>query len=176
VSNGVPAEGVANSAESAEKVNACVEDRVAHGAAAHLARVECELGQERLIEALRAATAALAAAIQDHDDSVITVARVHVESLMKRIPHVRFSVPDGIDSVEIRFDGRPVQAASLSRTFSVNPGSHRVSARGVRDGKPVAWESSLEIAERSCVALVPFEASAPGRCDASGGTLRSSRE
>jgi hypothetical protein len=168
-----PAEtGGANSPEAAERVLACVDDRVAQGAERRLARIECEMGQERLIEALRAATAALATAIQEHDEGGIVVSRAHVESLMKRIPHVRFAVPDGVDAVEIEFDGRPVQAANFARTFSVNPGQHRVAARGLRDGRPIAWQSSLDIAERSCISLVPFDARSPAHCDAHRSNVR----
>ena len=116
-----------------------------HDAASVDARIggtTCLAERGRLVDALKVARVALADAVLAGDDARMSRARAGVESLLDRLPHVRFAAEGTLPAdLEIRFDGRPVPAAALSTgQWSVDPGPHTLllsrTVRGARLDKP----------------------------------------
>lgn len=102
----------------------------------------------RLVDALRSSRDALALAIASRDAGAVEDARLLVEDLLKRIPHVTFSSPNpAVERLQVEFDHRAVPIDSLSKTFSVDPGSHLVEAYGELENRSYRYEETIELAE-----------------------------
>ena len=109
----------------------------------------------RLVDALRSGRDALALAIAAGDAGPIQTARVVVEDLLKRIPHVTFSAPNpAVTELRVAFDNRPVPVDSLSKTFSVDPGKHEVEAHGIREGRDYSYYETIDLPEGNEVTTV----------------------
>jgi hypothetical protein len=55
---------------------------------------------------------------------------------------VIFEAPVNVEALSVTFDGASVPVASMTtRAFTIEPGDHVVVARGMRDGKEVAYEA-----------------------------------
>ena len=72
-----------------------------------------------MIDALRDVQKALELGIRKRDIAVMKAARVRVQDLLARIPHVTFVAPPGTDDIEITFDERAVPKESFAKKFSV---------------------------------------------------------
>lgn len=140
-------------ADQAGRLESCIEKNRASLALEEQARTRLHLASclarnGKLIDALRDAQKALEAGIQKRDTAVMRVARIRVKELIERIPHVTFSAPGGVKDLEVTFDERPVPTQSLSKKFSVDPGTHTVKATGTVNGFPASFEEEVELKER----------------------------
>lgn len=80
----------------------------------------------RLVGALELARGSLADAVSTHDVEHMPRAREQVESLLQRLPHVRFvATPSLGASAAVRFDGRPVPSSGGDGGWSVDPGDRK---------------------------------------------------
>jgi hypothetical protein len=59
--------------------------------------------------------------------------------------HVTFVRPEGFEDLDVRFDDRPVPSDGMTRSYTVDPGDHRVTAQGIRDGKVFRYEGSVHL-------------------------------
>lgn len=107
----------------------------------------CEARSEHLLDALQDAQKALEDGIRKRDPAVTKIARERVEQLLRRIPHVTFTVPQGVDNLVVTFDDRPVPINALTRRFSIDPGEHTVHAEGTQNGIPLAVDNKYTVGE-----------------------------
>jgi hypothetical protein len=107
----------------------------------------CEARSEHLLDALQDAQKALEDGIKKRDAAVTKIARERVEQLLRRIPHVTFTIPQGVDNLVVTFDERPVPINALTRRFSIDPGDHAVHAEGTQNGIPLALDEKYTVGE-----------------------------
>jgi hypothetical protein len=107
----------------------------------------CEARSTKLLDALRDAQKALEDGIRRRDPAVTRAAQDRVEQLLRRIPHVTFVPPAGVDNLIVAFDERPVPINALSKRFSIDPGEHSVHAEGTQNGIPLAFDDKYTVAE-----------------------------
>jgi hypothetical protein len=117
----------------------------------HLSSCEARAGQ--LLDALEDAKKALEDGIQKRDQAVMKIARERVEQLLRRIPHVTFQAPAGVDNLEVTFDDRQVPTAALAKRFSVDPGDHSVHAQGIQGGIPLEMSTKVTVVEGQLVTI-----------------------
>jgi hypothetical protein len=111
----------------------------------HLSSCEARIGW--LLDALSDARKALEEAIRERDPQATHAARDRVELLMRRVPHVTFQPPAGVDHLLVTFDSRPVPSEALTKRFSIDPGEHVVHAEGSQAGIPVYFEDRYTVGE-----------------------------
>lgn len=107
----------------------------------------CEARSEHLLDALQDAQKALEDGMRRRDAAVAKVSRERVEQLLRRIPHVTFTVPQGIDNLVVTFDERPVPINALTKRFSIDPGDHAVHAEGTQNGIPLSLDEKYTVGE-----------------------------
>ena len=108
----------------------------------------CERRSGKLIDALRDAQKALESGIQKKDVAVMKAARMRVQDLLLRIPHVTFQAPPGATDLHVSFDERDVPNEALTKKFSVDPGKHTVHAEGtLNGGVPLTFDQDYEVKE-----------------------------
>ena len=108
----------------------------------------CERRSGKLIDALRDAQKALESGIQKKDVAVMKAARIRVQDLLLRIPHVTFQAPAGATDLQVTFDERDVPTESLTKKFSVDPGKHTVHAEGtLNGGVPLSFDQEYTVNE-----------------------------
>lgn len=166
---GVPSHGASltaasvSPAASAVATSARVDGLAAAGGDAHdEAATDARIGgatklaeDGRLVAALQVARVALADSVLLGDEARMSRARAGVESLLERLPHVRFVAEGTLPSdLEVRFDGRVVPGAGLEvGQWSVDPGSHvLVLSRTVR-GARVEKRAEISVPEATTVAV-----------------------
>jgi hypothetical protein len=120
----------------------------------HLASCEARAGH--LVDALKDAEKSLEVGLTKKDASVMKIARVRVQELLKRIPHITFDAPTSVKDIRVTFDDRAVPTEALTKKFSVDPGKHKVVAEGTVNGFTSTYEEELDIKDRD---------SAPGQQD-----------
>lgn len=114
----------------------------------------CERRSGKLIDALRDAQKALEVGIQKKDVAVMKAARIRVTDLLSRIPHVTFQTPPGASDLQVTFDEREVPNESLTKKFSVDPGTHAVHAEGtLNGGVPLTFDQQYEVKEGELVTI-----------------------
>jgi hypothetical protein len=128
----------------------------------HLHLSSCEARAGRLLDALSDARKALEGGIREHDGAATHTARDKLEALLRRIPHVTFRAPAGIDHLMVTFDDRSVPIDSLTKRFSVDPGEHVVRAEGTQGGVPVYFEDKVTASEGQ-LTTVPIVMSSPAQ-------------
>jgi hypothetical protein len=107
----------------------------------------CEARSGHLLDALQDAQKALEDGIRKRDAAVTKVSRERVEQLLRRIPHVTFVAPQGVDDLVVTFDERPVPINALTRRFSIDPGEHAVHAEGTQNGIPLSVDEKYTVGE-----------------------------
>ncbi len=108
----------------------------------------CERRSGKLIDALRDAQKALESGIQKKDVAVMKAARIRVQDLLQRIPHVTFQPPPNSTDLTVSFDERDVPAESLTKKFSIDPGKHTVHAEGtLNGGVPLSFDQAYQVKE-----------------------------
>jgi hypothetical protein len=107
----------------------------------------CEARSAHLLDGLRDAQKALEDGIRKRDPLVMKAARERVEGLLRRVPHVTFVPPVGIEGLQVTFDDRAVPAEALSKRFSIDPGDHKVHAEGTQNGIPLTLDASYQVGE-----------------------------
>ena len=108
----------------------------------------CERRSGKLIDALRDAQKALEAGISKKDVAVMKAARMRVQDLLLRIPHVTFQAPPGATDLHVTFDERDVPTEALTKKFSVDIGKHTVHAEGtLNGGVPLTFDQEYDIKE-----------------------------
>jgi len=108
----------------------------------------CERRSGKLIDALRDAQKALESGIAKRDVAVMKAARVRVQDLLQRIPHVTFQAPPGSTDLHVTFDEREVPSEALTKKFSVDPGKHTVHAEGtLNGGVPLTFDQEYTVNE-----------------------------
>jgi hypothetical protein len=136
----------------------------------HLA--SCERRSGKLIDALRDAQKALETGIQKRDVAVMKAARNRVQDLLGRIPHVTFDPPGGATELNVTFDERQVPTESLTKKFSVDPGTHKVHAEGsLNGGVPLSYDEDIEVKEGE-LKTIKISLSAPPSEYLTAGQLR----
>jgi hypothetical protein len=115
------------------------------GTRLHLGSCEARMG--KMLDALSDAQKALQDGIKKRDGAVTRAARERVEALLRRVPHVTFQPPLGIDDLEVTFDDRPVPVEALTKRFSIDPGEHTVHAEGTQAGIPLTFDGKYTVAE-----------------------------
>ncbi len=116
----------------------------------------CEAKSGHLLDALNDARRALEDGIREKDTALTRVARDQVELLLRRVPHVTFRPPSGVEHLTVTFDDRPVPTDSLTKRFSIDPGEHVVRAQGVQAGQggiPLSFEDKYTVAEGQLLAV-----------------------
>jgi hypothetical protein len=113
----------------------------------------CEARAGHLLDALNDARKALESGIRERDSAATRTARDKVEALLRRIPHLTFRPPAGIDHLMVTFDDRSVPIESLTRRFSIDPGEHVVRAEGTQAGVPLYFEDKVTVAEGQLVTV-----------------------
>jgi len=117
----------------------------------HLA--SCEARSAKLVDALKDAQKALEVGIQKRDAGVMKIARTRVKELLDRIPHVTFVPLPGVPDLSVKFDDRPVPVEALTKKFSVDPGKHKVYAKGTVNGFQSTYEEEYDVKERDFVTI-----------------------
>jgi len=107
----------------------------------------CEARSGHLLDALQDAQKALEDGIRKRDAAVTKVSRERVEQLLRRIPHVTFTLPQGVDNLVVTFDERPVPINALTKRFSIDPGEHAVHAEGTQNGIPLSIDEKYTVGE-----------------------------
>ena len=107
----------------------------------------CEARTGHLLDALRDAQKALEDGIHKRDPAVMKAARERVEGLLRRVPHVTFQLPVGVENLVVTFDDRAVPVAALSKHFSIDPGDHKLHAEGTQSGIPLALDATYQVGE-----------------------------
>jgi hypothetical protein len=107
----------------------------------------CEARSGHLLDALQDAQKALEDGIRKRDAAVAKVSRERVEQLLRRIPHVTFTMPQGVDNLVVTFDDRPVPINALTRRFSIDPGEHTVHAEATQNGIPLSLDEKYTVGE-----------------------------
>ena len=107
----------------------------------------CEARTGHLLDALRDAQKALEDGIRKRDAAVTKVSRERVEQLLRRIPHVTFVPPQGVDDLVVTFDERSVPTNALTKRFSIDPGDHTVHAEATQNGIPLAVDEKYTVGE-----------------------------
>lgn len=107
-----------------------------------------ELDREgKPVEAARLLAAMLEAARATHDaDPEIDRARIASNHALARVAKVRFDVPKDAFDLQLEVDGRPVVRASEGKTYSIDPGPHRVVASAVRGAVRVGLDETFVVA------------------------------
>lgn len=119
----------------------------------HLSSCQYRSGKHK--EALREAQKALDMGIARKDAALMKVARERVKQLIELMPHVTFRAPEsGVSGLEVTFDGREVPTESLSKQFSVDPGTHTVTATGNVDGSRYVFEETRTIKEKELAEFI----------------------
>ena len=118
----------------------------------HLSSCQYRSGKHK--EALREAQKALDMGIARKDSALMKVARERVKQLIELMPHVTFRAPKGVTELEVTFDGREVPSESLSKKFSVDPGTHTVTAKGTVNGFPSEFEETVEVKEKDLAEVI----------------------
>jgi len=111
----------------------------------HLSSCEAKLG--RLLDALVDAQKSLEVGVKQRDGTLTRAARERVETLLRRVPHITFQPPLGVDDLEVTFDDRPVPVDTLTKRFSIDPGEHTVHAEGTQAGIPLTFDETYTVAE-----------------------------
>lgn len=111
----------------------------------HLA--ECETNLGKLVDALRDNAKALEGARAKNDTASAKLIQERVKSLLPRLAHVKFERPDGVLSLQILFDERPIPEARLSESFTIDPGAHTIHAEGMFRGARVTSDETFEVQE-----------------------------
>jgi hypothetical protein len=107
----------------------------------------CESRSAHLLDALQDAQKALEDGMRKKDTAVMKTARERVEMLSRRIPHVTFQPPLGVDDLQVTFDERPVPVHALNKRFSIDPGDHVVHAEGTQSGIPLSLDAKYVVGE-----------------------------
>lgn len=131
---------------------------VAHDGAATDARIAGATGlaaSGHLVAALDVARVALADSVLLGDEARMSRARAGVESLLERLPHVRFAAEGSLPSdLEVRFDGRLVPEAGLGvGQWSVDPGSHVIVLSRVVRGARIDKRAEISVPEATTVVV-----------------------
>lgn len=92
---------------------------------------------EVLLEAARAA---------NEGGPEIDRARIASKHAVARVAKVRFDVPKDVLELQLEVDGRPVARASEGKVYSLNPGSHQVTASALRGGVHVGLDETFVVA------------------------------
>lgn len=121
----------------------------------HTATCQALAGQ--LVFARESAKAAFAAARRTRDDAAAHLAGGRVTALDARIPRVTFTPPVGpdIELESVEFDGRPVPLDLLAKKYSVDPGTHVVTAiaRHRRSGTGLEMNVDILVREAELTAI-----------------------
>ena len=107
----------------------------------------CEARTAHLLDGLRDAQKALEDGIRKRDPLVMKAARERVEGLLRRVPHVTFTTPVGIEGLQVTFDDRAVPPGALTKRFSIDPGDHKVHAEGTQNGIPLSLDATYQVGE-----------------------------
>jgi hypothetical protein len=113
----------------------------------------CESRTGHLLDALADAQKALEDGLHKRDVAVTKLAHERVEALLRRIPHVTFQSPLGVDDLQVTFDERQVPINALSKRFSIDPGDHQVHAEGTQNGIPLSLDVKVTVAEGQLVTV-----------------------
>jgi hypothetical protein len=128
---------------------------------AHLRLADCAQRAHKLKDALRHSKVALDRAIDDEDVPLMNAARVQVMEIVEQIPRVKFALPaDNVTELVVTFfpntedvAGTAVPRESLGKTFVVDPGPHRVIAKGKVQGIPWTFDRIIEVKEFETVTV-----------------------
>ena len=113
----------------------------------------CEMRSGHLLDALGDAQKALEDGIHRRDAAVTKFARERVEQLLRRVPHVTFQPPLGVDDLQVTFDDRQVPIRALAKRFSIDPGEHVVHAEGTQNGIPLTFDQKITVGEGQLVTV-----------------------
>lgn len=149
----------ATEAKEQSDYKACVEKDLASLALEDQPRTRlhlssCQYRSGKLKDALRESQKALDMGIARKDSALMRVARERVKQLVELMPRVTFQAPTGVSDLEVTFDKQPVPANALTKKFSVDPGPHAVTAKGVVEGDAVEFVSTVEVAEKDLKVVV----------------------
>lgn len=108
----------------------------------------CQYRSGKYKDALREAQKALDMGIARKDTPLMKAARDRVRQLIELMPHVTFKPPAGVVGLEVTFDGREVPVESLSKKFSVDPGTHKVVAKGKFNGLDSDYTQEAVVKEK----------------------------
>lgn len=120
----------------------------------HLAT--CEYRASKLKDALRDSQRALDYVMKKRSDpAVLKAASERVQQLLKRIPKITFRPPPGnVTDLVVTFypdgetEGKNIPVEALTRSFSIDPGHHRVTAEGKINGYTAQkFEKEIEVKE-----------------------------
>jgi tetratricopeptide (TPR) repeat protein len=120
----------------------------------HLAT--CEYRAGKLKDALRDSQRALDFVMKKRrDPAVLKAASERVQQLLKRIPKITFRPPPGsVTELVVTFypdgekDGKNIPVEALTRSFSIDPGHHRVTAEGKVNGYVAQkFEKEIDVKE-----------------------------
>lgn len=114
----------------------------------------CEYRSGRLKNALRESQKALDMGIKRRDNALMRVARERVKQLVELMPRITFQAPTGVSELEVTFDERPVPTESLTKKFSVDPGKHTITAKGIVNGFPSEFEETVDVKEKELATVI----------------------
>lgn len=141
-----------------EKFEQVAETKATASVRFHLGHCSEKLG--RLASALHSYNLALREAERENNNDVKRAATMAADALAPRVPHLTILCPPTVPSCSVSLDGRVLSAAELAVFVLVDPGQHRVSARG--DGmNPFDTDLVLHEREARTVHITLGSAAAP---------------
>ncbi len=111
----------------------------------HLAMCEAKSG--KVVAALRDNAKALDVARAKNDAIAMKAIQERVTELLPRLARVKFDLPKEVDDVKVVFDDRPIPPNRVAESFTIDPGTHGVSAEGVLRGVRVSYAEKIEAKE-----------------------------
>ncbi len=155
--------------DSAPAVDVCRDAGGAHAEDSPgglLARSACQERAGRLVAAWQGALAAQRLAASRHSARFLRVAQKRVADLSARIPKVTLERPANGELDSVSLDGVDVPLDNLRQPLPLDPGRHRLQARGKLDGRAASFERGFGAGEREAIAIRIVLASAPAAAPA----------
>lgn len=147
-------------ADALSKIRRAGAVKMTPGIRFHIAVCEEKLAQ--LVPALEDYTAAQVAAQRENNREVLDLVGEPLLALKARIPTLKVDVPAGVQGIDVRLDGRVLQASLWGTAFPVDAGAHKVEARAPG---MTPYTSTVTLAPRETtsvvVSLVPLPPTPP---------------
>lgn len=108
--------------------------------------IELDREGEPVEAARRLATVLEAARATNEKGPEIDRARIASNHALARVAKVRFDVPNDLFELQLEVDGRPVVRPSEGKTYSIDPGPHRVTGSALRGAVRVGLDEAFVVA------------------------------
>lgn len=137
-----------------EKDQAAIEIEATPERRVHLAG--CADKANKVLLALAQLRPVLDDALEKKNAEVAELVSKRVEQLLKRLGSITIDPPPGAEDLWVEVDGVAVTEAQLDKPLAIDPGTHRIHAKGNLSGRPAEFDEVKEVTagERVTVGIV----------------------